>query len=318
MKKIAIICVYFGDLPGWINLWLKSCEKNEQFDWILITDDEKPYNYPKNVKRYTYSFHAIQNLFNYKLKMKISMNDPYKLCDFKPTFGVVFEKYLRGYTHWGHCDLDIIFGDISSFISDAELDDYDKLLTWGHLSIYKNNEKVNNYYKLNIPGLSYKEVFTNPIHFGFDERNGIEKILKHHNVKILHKECVADILPQQHRFKIFNDFNYNEQVFYWDNGKLYQVYYLDGERKLKEYAYIHFQKRKIFLQSNPKQFEEKIIISPDGFFFDSIENLEQEDFRGYNRGNLAKTVKMYYRYKKYAIRSAIERRRGYKEYYKKN
>ena len=50
MKKIVFICPYFGKLPEYIDVWLKSCEYNKDIDWILITDDKTDYNYPTNVK----------------------------------------------------------------------------------------------------------------------------------------------------------------------------------------------------------------------------------------------------------------------------
>eukprot|EP00965_Chrysotila_dentata_P240524 6203775-Pleurochrysis_carterae.AAC.2 len=34
---------------------------------------------------------------------------------YKPTFGSVFEKYLKSYTHWGYCDLDMRFDSVEPF-----------------------------------------------------------------------------------------------------------------------------------------------------------------------------------------------------------
>lgn len=37
-KKICIISVYFGKLPTWIDVWLRSVELNEDIDFLLVTE----------------------------------------------------------------------------------------------------------------------------------------------------------------------------------------------------------------------------------------------------------------------------------------
>ena len=50
----------------------------------------------------------IWSLFDFE----ISLERPYKLCDFRPAFGEIFADELAGYDFWGHSDLDLIFGQI--------------------------------------------------------------------------------------------------------------------------------------------------------------------------------------------------------------
>lgn len=38
MKKAAIIIPYFGKFPEWFNLYLYSCKKNPEVDFIFYTD----------------------------------------------------------------------------------------------------------------------------------------------------------------------------------------------------------------------------------------------------------------------------------------
>ena len=45
------------------------------------------------------------------------VNSPYKLCDYKPVYGLIFDEDLQDYDFWGHCDVDLIFGDIRKFIN---------------------------------------------------------------------------------------------------------------------------------------------------------------------------------------------------------
>lgn len=55
---------------------------------------------------------------------------PYVLVEFKPALGHVFADYIQGYTHWGYSDLDIVFGDLPTWITTEELDNFD-IVTYG-------------------------------------------------------------------------------------------------------------------------------------------------------------------------------------------
>jgi hypothetical protein len=79
----------------------------------------------------------------------IKMN-PYGLVEFKPALGHIFQEYIvqPNYTHWGYTDFDILFGDISRWITYEELNDYDivtytfgdqqRLYVRGQFTIHKN------------------------------------------------------------------------------------------------------------------------------------------------------------------------------------
>ena len=55
---------------------------------------------------------------------------PYALVEFKPALGHIFQQYLKGYTHWGYSDLDIMFGDLKRWITSDELTKFD-IVTYG-------------------------------------------------------------------------------------------------------------------------------------------------------------------------------------------
>ena len=40
MEKIAILIVYYGKLPPYFDLWLRSCEFNETIDFYVVTDNK--------------------------------------------------------------------------------------------------------------------------------------------------------------------------------------------------------------------------------------------------------------------------------------
>jgi hypothetical protein len=149
-------------------------------------------------------------------------------------------------------DLDVIFGDILHFIPESVFENHDRILGRGHLSIYRNNEAVNNAFKLQSPGgLDYRKVFSNLSSRPFlDEWRGIWKIMRYHRFRQYHDEFIADIIPPNRkrfgRFEAFELTNYTHQFFYWHEGKTYQAYYnREGGLLDREIAYIHFQKRKL-------------------------------------------------------------------------
>ena len=245
---ICIVGVYFGELPEYINLWLKSCSYNPDIDFLIFSDN-KIDNLPSNVKRIPMTLQEMKKLADEKLKLDTALYKPYKCCDFKVVYGIIFEDYLSGYDFWGHCDFDLIFGDIRGFITEDILNEYDKILPLGHLSLYRNTEEVNNRYKLpgsvyNYKAVDYKTVFGNEEIYGFDEWSGIYRIYSFNNFKMYKKPVYADISSSYKRFKLaFSLNNYNKQLFYWQNGKVFRVYYKHKKCFKDEYIYIHFKKR---------------------------------------------------------------------------
>lgn len=286
MSSIILLVIYFGDLPCWFDLWLKSCESNKNIDWLLITDDKKKYNYPQNVKVKYMELSELKILIDKKLNIKSNVNNPYKLCDFRPTYGILFEEYINKYDFWGHCDIDLIFGDIRSFITEDILRKYDKILRRGHLSLYKNNSKVNNYYKLKS---NYIEILEDENNRVFDENSGISETLDENGVKQYHDEFIADIVVERKKFMTTKLKNYKYQVFLYYNGKVYREYLKSGKKQREEVAYIHFQKRKYYKSNIDFNIEDKFFIGPNGF--DKYYELKsKEDYITLNKGSILYTI----------------------------
>ena len=61
--KVAFIVPYFGTFPQYFQLFLKSCELNPNYDWLLFTDDERLFNYPSNVHVNLISFNSLLRIF---------------------------------------------------------------------------------------------------------------------------------------------------------------------------------------------------------------------------------------------------------------
>jgi hypothetical protein len=100
-NRIAIVIPYFGKLPVYFNVFLKGCTYNtDLFDVLLFTDIKAPSDLPPNVKFFPINFSEIKKLAEAQLGFEISLEMPYKLCDFKPTYGIIFQEYLKKYDFW--------------------------------------------------------------------------------------------------------------------------------------------------------------------------------------------------------------------------
>jgi hypothetical protein len=166
----AVVVVYFGPLPKWMNLHLATCAANPDVDWVILSDHPCPPR-PPNVHLFPMSLQHFRALARERLGMPVAIETPYKICDFKPAFGVILDEYLRRYDFWAHSDLDICWGRIRRFITDADLHQYDIISAapyqiCGHFTLYRNDSRVNNLFRANG---EHQRVFQEPKHLGFDE-----------------------------------------------------------------------------------------------------------------------------------------------------
>lgn len=253
MKKILIIIPYFGKFPNYFKIWLKSVEYNKTIDFLLITDN-KIDRVPSNVKLVNISFEQIKKIIQNKYKFNINLKVPYDLCKFKPAYGDIFEKYINGYDFWGHCDMDLVFGDLRHFFTDSILENNQKILSHGHLCLYKNEEKINKLYKVKRKDCYYyKDVYSSKIEWNnFDEYPyGISRIAKMEKIKVYEKDIFADLDSFYYTFrKIYSYYNKRDddvediiQYFSLKKGKLINYVIKDEKIYTEELAYVHFQKR---------------------------------------------------------------------------
>lgn len=266
MEKIAVISVYYGKLPPYYKLWLRSCELNSTIDFIFVTDIELDW-LPDNVHQINMSFSNFHNLIENKLGLDIRLDAPYKICDYRPMFGKIFEDYLGEYDYWANCDMDMIFGDLRKFFNENDLNKYDRFLHLGHLSLYRNTPECNQYYKLSGSKCgTWKDVVTNPDNCLFDEWSGVYGIFHENNIPMFEKRIFADISMIYSRFRLaLNDPNYDQQVFYWEDGHVYRTYWENDKENTEEFIYIHFKKRNLQKEDLDACSTRAFFIGPNGF-----------------------------------------------------
>ena len=88
MKSIALVNVFFGKFPWYFNFFLKSCSTNPTVNFLIFTDQERPKNCPANVEFIPFSLKQFNSLASERLNLKIEIKYAYKLCDFKPAYGI--------------------------------------------------------------------------------------------------------------------------------------------------------------------------------------------------------------------------------------
>jgi hypothetical protein len=200
--KIVFIIPYFGKFPQWFPMFLSSLQNIESADFIILTDDRDAYVYPSNTKVIYTTFSAIQNSFKDKLGKHICLKNPYKLCDYKPVYGEVFQDLIKDYSYWGYCDLDLIFGDFDGFLRTHRFfeEAYDRFSKAGHLTIYKNNSKINSLYQTKIKnynsyfGFEFAQKTTFPVHF---DEVGMNMLCYQNNLKYFDEILYGNLKSSQ-------------------------------------------------------------------------------------------------------------------------
>lgn len=304
MKSIILICPYFGKLPyNHMLLWLESCRMNPTINWLIFTDDTKNgFDFPQNVRVEYMSYDAFKMLVQSHFDFEVSIDTPYKLCDFKPLYGHIFQDYIHGYDYWGHCDMtDTIYGNLRHFLTDDFLQSADKLLFLGHLSIYRNSPEVNDLPLKDIPEMGYRlrDVLGNSKNALFDELAyiSINSIYKYYGRKVSRQDDmyldVNALYPSFRAFRYKKNFEWQQdgfvsRIFEWNQGTLTE-HILDnkGEKVSRELGYIHIQKRA--MSSTLKGLPSRYLIVPNQFIpYDG--ELTAGDIRRLGKGTLFYTA----------------------------
>ena len=253
MKRIVLILPYFGRVPSYFPLFLTSCRNNPTVDWLIYTDQPLT-DTPANVKVIKVSFDSFARRIVDGLPFKATLKSPYKLCDFKPVYGEVLQDDISGYDFWGHCDCDLIFGDIRTFIGDDILERYTKVLSHGHLTLYHNDPETNSYYRRQ----QYKDpvtVLNDPRTLFFDEWHGVSRAWSEAGIPFCDDTDFDDIYIRRFEFLPVKwradgtDRLISHVAYGYHNQRLYRYWEQDGKLQEEEILYVHFQKRRMEVET---------------------------------------------------------------------
>jgi hypothetical protein len=294
LPKVCLIVVYFGKWPKYMNYFLKSCKTNPSIDFIFFSDNDSLEYDGHNIKLIPFTLNDFNTLASQKLGLEICVSEPYKLCDFKPLYGVMFENYLKGYAFWGHCDIDVVFGNIRKFITTDRLDKYDiisarKEFMCGHFTLFRNIKTINELFR---ESADHEKVVTDPSHcYSFDEcgrlwfellrgdsiwdcNSPIDSMT--HVVKRLEKKgnltCYFETMvsePDQHVDKNLALKRYKEELL-WDHGTL------TAPTKKKEFMHFHsnvLKRWRHFDIPDSVKIPDKFYISESGFTINPLKKI---------------------------------------------
>lgn len=281
MKKIIFINPWFGPLRDDFYFWLKSVEHNPSVDFLMPTDQDiiTP---PNNVKVIKTDLAFIEKLAKKYVWEGCVISKPYKMCDYKVAYGEMFQDYIKKYDFWGHCDADMIFGDIRHFVPDEFLDKYDRLGVDGFFSLFRNTPEINAIYR---KAGDIKQIFTNQKPFGFDEWGLNHDGTAHYWMNNLKDKVWLDkvfdnLAPYHYGFysgtvrKFHLDIK--NVMFSFENGKLFRYGTKNGCVVKDESLYVHIQKRPVYIAT---KVDDCFSIVPPGRYVSFKSNLNYSYLR---------------------------------------
>lgn len=83
-----------------------------------------------------------------------SLQNYYKINDFKPLFAHLYPEVVSGYDWWGYCDSDLILGNMRRFLTPRMLSNFDIIspirdnYTMGPFQLFRNTPVVNELFRL--------------------------------------------------------------------------------------------------------------------------------------------------------------------------
>ena len=276
-SRIALLAPWFGELPEYFELFAKSVSNNPILSYHFWTD--RPISETKKFEKYQNLFFHHISFTDYckeistSLGIDIDYKSPYKLCDVRQFMPYIHIKssvlnigYLSDYQFIGFADIDLIFGDMQSYLLKV-IDKIDYFSTHpdrisGHFFFMRNEEKfLNRCFEIK----NWKTILSDPQHYGIDEGAycdvvcpilGIVRRIWHRTSsglefgkswKRLNKLCGLSrfFISNRKHFKELHSthsaiapdilkYEYTDTEWVFKGGKIY------GQNNGKEYCYLHF------------------------------------------------------------------------------
>lgn len=261
MDKICIILCYYGVFSNTFQSYLDTCGNNPSIDWIIVTDHDikREYICPENVSQINITLRELEQLICEKLNYAVEIRTPYKLCDYKVAYGLIFEDYIGDYDWWGYGDCDVLYGNLRAFLTQERLDRFDKIYTYGHLCLLRNNEACKRAFQIEAANtLDWKYVYDQDETKGFDEHDGINLKMIQAGFRVDNSIDFVDRSTLSKRFRMvdYKDVavyftepwikvkypkNYIYQFFGVEGERAYHFYLNKGKLMKREVSYIHYR-----------------------------------------------------------------------------
>ncbi len=151
--SILFIIPFFGKTPSWLPYFIQSCAYNPTINWLIYGNlDFSKIRLPDNIIHIRAELDDLNKLIYLKLSVKTKIVYIYKLCDYRPAYFQLFADYIKNYTYWGYCDMDLIFGNIQGFLDYYSLSNFDVITAStnylsGPFTLFRNKENINQLYR---------------------------------------------------------------------------------------------------------------------------------------------------------------------------
>lgn len=249
--RCAFIVVWLGPFPIWFNFFLESCKHNEAlFDWLIFTDQPSP-DGPHNVFFHPIDLESINDRIRTRLGYTISVPIPYKLCDWKIFYGLLFADYVEPYTYWGHCDIDVIWGDLQLFLGVNIQQGYDIVTadatrTSGFCTLYKNEPRIN-HLCMEIPNVTF-----------YMQKKDYAYVDEWHLPKLL---ALRPDISVSYALRYLED--PDNRLITWENGHLFA----NNEERALLHMHMWWRTRKnMTVETQEAHMHARWIINQQGFF----------------------------------------------------
>ena len=259
MPRVCIVIVYFGDWPQWFSAWLRSCETNPQFHWLIFSDAPSPCSLPVNVRIELLTTTEFEQQVSEMLSARFVLSRGYKLVDLKPAYGELFVKHLQDYEFWGYTDLDVIYGRLAEFFTRQRLLDHDILspsdrLLVGHLTLVRNSEQFRKLYRL-CP--DYLNILCRDTHEGFDEKGFHRQVMS-----LAAEGSLRLFLQNMKQEDILLRLNGRGRfLIVWHLGRLYDC---AGFRQICHFHFMESKWRKNFRVASIQPDTKVFFVTPEG------------------------------------------------------
>jgi hypothetical protein len=142
--EIVFLNVFKGPLLPMYPLFVESIRRNPKYEWIFVhlgklgkdVDPTAEINTAPNlqfVQTNADAFYAFANTRLNFTKRGAEVDVPgmsgYKFNDWKPLYGLLFRDEIRQCRWWAYADGDVVYGNISHFLTPRFLDKYDVVTT---------------------------------------------------------------------------------------------------------------------------------------------------------------------------------------------
>jgi hypothetical protein len=239
--SIRLVVPHFGDRPSYFPLVLKSMAHNPDVHWLLFTDRPVP-QAPPNLEVRVCEFGDLAARIRAHFDFGISLETPYKLCDFRPAFGEIFAEELAGYDFWGHTDLDVVFGRIREHLP-PDAFEADKILFQGNFALYRNTPAAAGWFRHEVGKVSYRKAMTTPEAMHFDEWAGIYYIVLDLGVPYWQEDTIFDLSFHMYRTRDESAPGHDPRRYAWEEGEVCEYRLEDGHVERRTALLIHLQKR---------------------------------------------------------------------------